>query len=921
MPDRLWKALGLVSFLMLLGAVGALAAGPISHEAAGLPRMQTPAPSGTVVLKLRPIAEDDKASVLQDLQKAARPWLADARLVSRFAGLGKALNDDDLRRYHQLAAKGLDRADLLRLVARLNTHPAVETAFLEPVAVPAALGFDAFTGAGPETAQTGPLSQAGPLSLLNTPDYTDMQDYMNDAPQGVGVLAVRHVPGALADGLTIIDVEGAWLWSHEDLPTPTHEIGVQIHDVDWRNHGTAVMGEMRGQDNGFGVTGIVPLCDVGNASIGNGAGAAWALAAAMEVLEPGDLILVELHAPGPNANGQGQFGYVPMEYWPDVFDVIRTATARGIIVCEAAGNGHQDLDDPVYQGLFDRNVRDSGAIMCGATAGDALYSANFSNNGTRVDLNGWGWDVTTCGYGDLQAGPETEWYTAGFSGTSSASPIVTGAVAALQGMVRESLGFELDARLARDLLRETGTEMVSGTLIGTRPNLVEAIDLANTVAGRVTGIVTDQSTGQPVPDVWVQVGETGSFARTDAQGRYALTLDTRSSQVELTFSNYYYHSLSISPAIAPGTTVQQDVSLQPLAIINIRGRVSGPGGPLAGVHITPLEHSLSQTVTDAQGDFLIEGAAALYEYSLLLEGAAGHGAVLAVVPTAGLEQDAVINPFLPMVDEDFSTPGGFTSSGTEWEHGQPPAATGGAFSGSSCWGVGMAGQYGNSWFGTLTSPSYNLSGAAGQSYFLSFHYYVQCEANYDGANLEIERDGQWVLAEPLEGYPATDLNGLDAEPGWSGDSGRWVGTIFAITDDVDEDFRFRLKFGSDGTATDTGFFIDGITFGSDQYPTAVPDEEMPRPRTASLKAWPNPFNPQVRIDFALPVPGRLQVRVMDMRGRLVRTLLDAPVARTSGQLIWNGQGDDGRPVASGVYLVQLRGPQGAVATQRVVLAK
>jgi hypothetical protein len=60
---------------------------------------------------------------------------------------------------------------------------------------------------------------------------------------------------------------------------------------------------------------------------------------------------------------------------------------------------------------------------------------------------------------------------------------------------------------------------------------------------------------------------------------------------------------------------------------------------------------------------------------------------------------------------------------------------------------------------------------------------------------------------------------------------------------------------------------------------------------------------------------------MDLRGRVVRTLLDAPVARTDGRLTWNGLGDDGRPVASGVYLVRMQGPRGAEATRRVVLAR
>ncbi len=916
MLARLLKiACALTLSLLLTGAISADAA-PVRHDALGQPRLQTPAPTGVVVLKLRAGAMERKADVLPALADLARPYVGKGTIEPRFAGLQKALADPDLARYHCLRTEGLTVPQLRKLAASLDGHPAVEVAFLEPVAVPAALGFDAFTGAVPEAATAG-----GDLTL-QTPDFESQQGYLDDAPLGVGALSLRTEAGALGAGVTIVDVEGGWLWSHEDLPTPVIELGVQVEDLSWRNHGTAVMGEMRGEDNGIGVSGIATQCDVGNASIGGGAGTAWALAAAMEALQPGDLMLIELHAPGPNATGFGQFGYVPMEYWPDNFDLIRAATARGIIVCEAAGNGYQNLDDAVYEGLFDRNVRDSGAIMCGATAGSDLFSADFSNNGTRVDLNGWGWYVTTCGYGDLQNGLETEWYTGQFSGTSSASPIVTGSVASFQGMFRERLGFDLDARLARDLLRETGTAMISGNQIGTRPNLVAAIAHADTVAGRIIGHVTDQDSGLPVAGAWVQVGDTGSFTLTDDQGYYALPLDARSGSATLTFSSYYYESATTSPALIGGTTVVLDLALAPLTLIDIRGRVSGPAGPLAGVFVTPTDQPVTGVVSDAAGDFVISGVPALYDFGLLFEGAAGHGAHFEVVSTAGLTGDAVTNPVLPAITEHFQTPGAFTADSELWSHATPPASvTGGAFAGFFCWGVGMDANYPDDVYGTLTSPPYDLSGVAGQPYYLSFHYYSATEAAFDGANVEFEVDGQWVLAEPMEGYPDPSLGGLGNEPGWSGNSGRWQGTVFDISDHTAAGFRFRINFGSDGSANDAGFFIDGLAFASDLNVSAVPGDDLPTPAVAGLHAWPNPFNPQVSIAWAIPEAGDLRVHVMDLRGHHVRTLLEAPVGGTTGQVVWNGRDDQGRQAASGVYLVRLEGPKGALATQRVVLAK
>ena len=78
-----------------------------------------------------------------------------------------------------------------------------------------------------------------------------------------------------------------------------------------------------------------------------------------------------------------------MEYDQADFDAIRSVTARGIIVVEAAGNGSMNLDNPIYERRFSRAVQDSGAITVGASdGGGSLVTACFSNHGSRVDAHG-----------------------------------------------------------------------------------------------------------------------------------------------------------------------------------------------------------------------------------------------------------------------------------------------------------------------------------------------------------------------------------------------------------------------------------------------------------------------------------------------------------------------------------------------------
>ena len=71
-------------------------------------------------------------------------------------------------------------------------------------------------------------------------------------------------------------------------------------------------------------------------------------------------------------------------------------------------------------------------------------------------------------------------------------------------------------------------------------------------------------------------------------------------------------------------------------------------------------------------------------------------------------------------------------------------------------------------------------------------------------------------------------------------------------------------------------------------------------------AYPNPFNPTTNLRFFLPQASPVTLRVFDLTGRLVRTLVTEPVGRGFRTATWNGRDRDGRAVASGIYLVELR---------------
>ncbi|MFE7720355.1 S8 family peptidase [Nocardia rhizosphaerihabitans] len=409
----------------------------------------------------------------------------DNRLAARLADTPQAAVAGEYLSYYSVRGAV---SDLAALADRLRQDDTVAAAYVKPAAEP----------------PLAPLAEntVAPDAPAVTPDYRSRQGYLDAAPTGIDAAWAHTRPGGLGTGVRVIDVEGAWRFTHEDLRQNQGGVigGTSSADIGWRNHGTAVAGEISGDHNGFGVTGIAPEAHIRAISI-FGIGSATAIRSAADALDPGDVLLIELHRPGPRFDYRSQpdqRGYIAVEWWPDDFAAIRYAVGRGIVVVEAAGNGNENLDDPVYDARpgdfpatwhnpFRGGDTDSGAVVVGAGApppglhgrdhGPARSRLPFSNYGARLDAQGWGREVTTTGYGDLQGGADEDlWYTDEFSGTSSASPIVVGAVAAYQGMRALGAGRATPDQI-RSLLRTTGSPQTAAPgrpttqRIGTLPDL------------------------------------------------------------------------------------------------------------------------------------------------------------------------------------------------------------------------------------------------------------------------------------------------------------------------------------------------------------------------------------------------------------------------------------------------------------------
>ena len=318
-----------------------------------------------------------------------------------------------------------------------------------------------------ETAYLAPRPPPPPEDISpRTPDFFGQQFYREPGPEGFGFDVAHQWPGGTGEHIRIADLEYGFDSSHEDLSSREFiELG---YPTNWYQfHGNGVLGILGAEVNDYGVTGLVPdaelvvvspFVDVDEYNVPE------SIVLATEYLDAGDVLLLE-------QQGWVDSIFLPVEIDPAVFDAITLAVAKGIVVIEPTGNGASNIDPPHWDGWFDREERDSGAIMVGG--GASPYSTYAPRSwfpmggcyGERVDVQGWFDSIATTTAADGH--PEytglffpdadgRQAYTASFGGTSGAAPIIAAVAAVMNSVAWEVQGAPWDPVALRSAIVSTG---------------------------------------------------------------------------------------------------------------------------------------------------------------------------------------------------------------------------------------------------------------------------------------------------------------------------------------------------------------------------------------------------------------------------------------------------------------------------------
>jgi hypothetical protein len=102
----------------------------------------------------------------------------------------------------------------------------------------------------------------------------------------------------------------------------------------------------------------------------------------------------------------------------------------------------------------------------------------------------------------------------------------------------------------------------------------------------------------------------------------------------------------------------------------------------------------------------------------------------------------------------------------------------------------------------------------------------------------------------------------------------------------------------------------------------VSNQDAVLPVAVTLNAnFPNPFNPETTLSFSLPKAEKdVSLTVYNSKGQKVKTLYSGAAESGSHSLVWKGQDDAGKSVASGVYFYRLE-TQGKTLSHKMLLLK
>jgi hypothetical protein len=482
-----------------------------------------------------------------------------------------------------------------------------------------------------------------------------------------------------------------------------------------------------------------------------------------------------------------------------------------------------------------------------------------------------------------------------------------------------------------------------------------------------SGVVREASTQNPVEFATVEVVETGRVFKTDSTGAFSFASPVEN--VTINVSAFSYRDTSFTKSFTLYNPDTFDIELQPQIVSTISGQVLDPGG--SGVESelvfyaqgNPNPGPYATVLTDPNGNYTLPTI--LGTYDIHVHPASPHAFQIerfVVLNPSPLTYDIVVSPAdIMLVDDDASnnyetyftaTFDSLDKTYHRWDiqvDGLPTAAIRNAYPDKLI-----------VWF--TGDSSANPISPAEQDEILD-HITTGGKIFLTGQDIAEKINGSALLdtlgISFIQNTTTTIIRGVLGDEitnglimilnGTGSANNQTSGDVINIEDTLTTTPIFYYgggtgspagaKFTNDqfhSRAVFLGFGFEGINDVSKRIilmERTIEYLELPFtgignnltsviPEKFELfQNFPNPFNPETTIEFAVPKLSRVKIVIYNSLGQEVRKLTDEEYNPGTYKIIWNGRDDLGLPVASGVYFYRMTTNQNNNFIKKLLLLK
>lgn len=140
-------------------------------------------------------------------------------------------------------------------------------------------------------------------------------------------------------------------------------------------------------------------------------------------------------------------------------------------------------------------------------------------------------------------------------------------------------------------------------------------------------------------------------------------------------------------------------------------------------------------------------------------------------------------------------------------------------------------------------------------------------------------------------------------------------TVTLFNDAQTQNFQFQVTGEPQSIVFDPGNWI----LKNNTTIIVGVEPEIPLPKQFSLEQnYPNPFNPSTTIQYEVPKTSKVILKVYDITGKEIRTLVDGTLSPGLKSVVWDGRNDHDQPVSSGIYIYRLQA-ENRVQSKKMIL--